>query len=605
MWLSPNSLRIAAAATCLSLVAGCNLGAWRGTAIPAVPLSVSDIRQPIGLPFQGDVPEILPADVPDFQPPPIVSTPEKNEVWNLTLHEALSIAFRNSDVLRFLSGQTVAASPATAYDPGIAETRRIAALAAFDAQIAMSYVGNRFNQPSGAFFGPGISQSNRRDDGDLTASVVKPWITGGQTRVAFNPPTGYLYLPDGTSGFNPKYAANVELSLVQPLLRNAGSDVNQAPIWVAQLTADQSIWDVKQSALALVRSVEEAYWGLQAAHAALRALDDVMPLIDGTVHIQKERLAAERIIRAEFAKARAAQAAFREQRIDARSSAIAKELQLRNLIGLPPSDGRTIVPVDPPSRAPLVLDGSSAVAAALDNRPDIIRQRIAIRIRELQLLVARNLVKPQLDLQALYRTNGLGQGLDDALSQMFSNHYTDWTLGATFSIPLGNRAARVNAQGAELQVQREQAMLRQSLHATAHVLSDLMRQIEAARLQYDQAEIRLQETNVWLDGSRARYEDPPPGGEGQDLLLVVLNDYLLALRSRAEAATDAASQLATYNTLLARLDEAKGTLLAEFDIHLQGDPVGQLQRYGWPKGSAALLEPITFSLPEGPPAERP
>ena len=76
---------------------------------------------------KGDVPEIMPAGLPEVVPPLIVSTPEKNVVWSLTLHDAISIAMRNSSIMRTLSGQSVSASSATQFDPGILETQRVAA----------------------------------------------------------------------------------------------------------------------------------------------------------------------------------------------------------------------------------------------------------------------------------------------------------------------------------------------------------------------------------------------------------------------------------------------------------------------------------------------
>ena len=61
------------------------------------------------------------------------------------------------------------------------------------------------------------------------------------------------------------------------------------------------------------------------------------------------------------------------------------------------------------------LDHAAAVANAIENRPDLVRQRLGVRIRELEYDVARNGLRPQLDLQAIYRTSGNGQQLDDSL----------------------------------------------------------------------------------------------------------------------------------------------------------------------------------------------
>jgi hypothetical protein len=64
-------------------------------------------------------------------------------------------------------------------------------------------------------------------------------------------------------------------------------------------------------------------------------------------------------------------------------------------------------------------------------------------------------------------------------------------------------------------------------------------------------------------------ENPPPSGD--DWLLAATNDYLTALRSQADAANDAQTFLARYNGLLARLNEAMGTILGDNDIELDSE----------------------------------
>lgn len=533
-------------------------------------------------------------ELPDIPPPRIDPAPETSEVWALPIREAVGIALRNSDILRTLDGDSVAAAPVTSYDPAIQEAQLRAAVAAFDPVFSTGYVGSRYNQPPGTFLGPGINVSTRRDEGALTASVSKPWQTGATTTVGMLP-ASYLFLPNGSTNINPRYQSDLEFSLKQPLLRGFGVQVNTAPIRVAQLQADQSIWDVKQGALGLVRSVEEAYWELQAAHVRIRALDDVLPLVDNVVHVQQERMDAERAIEADVAKAMAQQAFFRQQRVQARAIAMQKELQLRNLLGLDPADGRVIVPVDAPMKAPLYVDPPSTVALALDNRPDLMRQRLNVRIRELQLLVTRNGLKPQLDATAFYRLNGLGQDVGDMLEQIRDSQYTDWTLGITYSRAIGNRVPRANYQAAEIQLHKESALFRQKVHAAAFNLSDILRRLTSARDQYELALRRVEKTNIWLKGSRIRYEDPPPD-EGDDWLLSALNDYLLALRAQTDAATELGVLLAEYNVLLARLEEAKGTLLDTFQIQLLNDPARQMSTSPWPYSAWNAIEPASWMM---------
>ena len=100
------------------------------------------------------------------------------------------------------------------------------------------------------------------------------------------------------------------------------------------------------------------------------------------------------------------------------SDVITTERQLRNILGLPPADNRRIIPVTPPTDARLEPDWDASLAQMLNFQPDIVQQQLLVRVAELQLLIARNQLLPQLSLNALYQLNGLGQQLDSAEAVM-------------------------------------------------------------------------------------------------------------------------------------------------------------------------------------------
>jgi outer membrane protein TolC len=157
----------------------------------------------------------------------------------------------------------------------------------------------------------------------------------------------------------------------------------------------------------------------------LRTIDEIVPLLEQVVHLEEERLAAGRSTRANVARARANLHNGRQQRLLAQSTVYERELRLRNLMGLPPRDGRYFVPVSAPPRAPVTLDSQTIVSNALAYRPDLIRQRLSIRTRELQLMVAKNAYLPSLNATGLFRMNGLGTSQGAAIDQVFGGQFTD------------------------------------------------------------------------------------------------------------------------------------------------------------------------------------
>jgi outer membrane protein TolC len=318
--------------------------------------------------------------------------------------------------------------------------------------------------------------------------------------------------------------------------------------------------------MASVRSTAEAYWGLYSARAAAQVIEQVVPLLERVAKIEEERMAAQRSVKADVAKAHSQLRAVRQQAVQARSAIVQSELRLRNLLGIPPSDGYKIVPTSKPQEAPVTIDPVAAMATALDLRPDLQRQQLAIRTREHQLLVARNAGLPQLDVTGVYRMNGVNDDLGSSINQMFGNYYHDWQASVQMSMPLGRRVAAANIRAATLTLTREKALMQQAQHAAAHQINSIAQDAAYTHQLFVEASTRLQANTDWLEGAKIRYENPPPAGDGQDWLLAATNDYLTALRSQADAASDANAYLARYNTLLARLNEANGTILNDFNI---------------------------------------
>lgn len=526
----------------------------------------------------------FPGGAPPFGQGDVNGGPAGNS-RQLSLEEAIQFGLGNSGVVRVLDGSGGTVAAATFYDPEIAEARARATLAAFDPNFTSALYSNWINQPPEAVFGPGLAEPTRRDEMGWTGTLSKPWVTGGESRIGYNPPLGYLYLPLGTTSFNPLYTSNIEFSLKQPLLKGAGVDVNKAPIRIAHLKRDQSIYETKQAAMASVRGIIEAYWDLQAATAASQAIDQVVPLLERVVHIEKERLAADRSVRADVAKVESQLRAVRQQGFQARSAVVQRELRLRNILGLPPNDGTVLTPTSQPLRAPVVIDPATSSDTALAIRPDLVRQRLAVRTRETELLAVKNTGLPQLDASALYRWNGVGNQLGDSLSQMFGTQYSDWQTSLTLSVPLGRRAAAANIRAATIQLCREKAVLQQNTHNVIHQVNAISQEAEYTYQLFSEAEARLQANVEWLDGAKIRYENPPPAGDGSDWLLAALNDYLLALRSQADAATDAQTFLARYNALLARLNEARGTILTDYNVQ-------------WARGDCIPPEVVSSAAPE-------
>lgn len=483
----------------------------------------------------------------------------------LSLSEAIQMGLQTSEVVRILSG-SVRVSSVSGFDALIADTRITQQLATFDPEFESGYNGGQINRPPSSFFGPGIETENRWDEGDYYARLKKKWSYGTETSFGYEPSLGYLFFPNlNTSRFNPIYSSDLVMRIEQPLLQQRGKVVNTAPIRIAQIRSGQSRLDVEEALVSQVRSIEEAYWSLHAAAAAVQAVEQVLPLAEESIRIEELRYRAQRTIYADVARARVNLERLKQDRIDLEFERKRREYQLRLLINLPPLDGARLFPRDQPARQAPDLSYDLLLSTALERRQDLQRRRLELQGRELDLAVAENMTLPELQLAAESRASGRGGRLDHALNQMSDYKYRDWTVGLEFSVPLGRRRARAEAEAAELELSRERAFLLAEEQQVGTRMAELLAELHANWDSLQSALKRTEYTRDWLRLSQIRYSKPPPGS-GQDGLLLALNDYQQAMRANIDAVSSAAQRLADYNISYARLAEEQGISLDRWQI---------------------------------------
>ena len=352
---------------------------------------------------------------------------------------------------------------------------------------------------------------------------------------------------------------------------------NGKPMVIAPVGADAAIWRFKAEVMAEVRSVEQQYWSLAQAHVQLWAADRAVSMAKEVLEREQAELQIGRGTIADVAEATQRLEQFNLDLVTRTSDVITTERQLRNLLGLPPSDNRRIIPVTPVSEARVEPDWDSSLAEMLSSQPDIAQQKVLVRIAELQLLIARNQLLPPMSLNTLYQMNGLGthfDSTDDMIAGAMLKYldgiaaaprqdhptapagFPTYQSGGTFQMPLGMRHPLANTRQAQYALLRSRAYYRQVVHQTTHSLARFFLEIDANYKQFQTAKRLRAASAQRLDAQRAYYE------EGR----ITIDRFLDAISQYATAVATEAQYKTTYNVSIAALEEAKGTLLAYDNI---------------------------------------
>ena len=560
------------------------------------------------------------APMPRIDPPRTPQNPEAQEVWPMTLQDAIKYGLDNAEVIRVISlgaqgipiggfeptplntGPSGALGQGTltsVYDPAIQETQIAQSLSRFDAQFTTSMLWGQSEAPfnnaiqAGTFnataakFPVVLDQQTRT----FSTGLQKTVATGGTAFVTHN--VNYAFSNSPANVFPGAYSTNTQLRFTQPLLGGtaqapSGLEANRAPIIIARLTADSTVWQFKAEVMAMVRSIEQQYWALAQQHIQLWSKEVAVELGEEILRREQAKFEVGSGSVPNVAEAKEQLERFRLELVTATADVITTERQLRNILGLKPADNRRIIPVTAPTEARLEPDWDVSLAQMVSFQPDIVRNQLLTRVAELQLLVARNQLLPQLNLDALYQFNGFGHTLDSAeavgtganiqainpLTQALQrsagvntlpnqyHNFQSYQVGLTFIMPLGFRNALANTRQAQYQLLRQRAFLQQVVHQTTHSLARFFLEVDANYKQFKTAGRLREAAQQRLEAQQAFYEAGT----------ITIDRYLDALRNWSTAVALEAQYKTSYNTSIIALEEAKGTLLAYDNIALAEGP---------------------------------
>ena len=319
------------------------------------------------------------------------------------------------------------------------------------------------------------SSVNANETTTATGSMqfLKPLATGGVAGITFNLPYTITNLP---ARQNPSYQPQLQFQFEQPLMQGFGVEINQIRpghpgsllnpnilnstpesegILISRLRFDQQRSEFERNVNQMLLNVEVAYWNLYGAYWQLYSREQGLRFAYEAFKLSRFRYEAGQVKAADFYQTKGQYELFRAQRVQAISTVLENERQLRALLGLPIEDGTRLMPSDSPTLAPYQPDWKSSLEDCLAKRPELYMARQEVKISQMNLLNAKNQFLPDLRFFSTYDYNGLGGRLDgnttnpatgvplNAFRSLASGQFSDWSVGLRLVVPIGFRFAAV------------------------------------------------------------------------------------------------------------------------------------------------------------------
>ena len=361
----------------------------------------------------------------------------------------------------------------------------------------------------------GSRVTNETANANVNIAHTLPWF-GTNYTAAFN--NGRTNTTSTFATLNPQFTTQLTATVTQPLLRDFKIDNTRNQLLTGTITRQVTDITLRTRITNLTATTKNAYWDLLAAIRAIEAAKQSLALAEKLIEDNRVRVEVGTLAPMDIISAQAEAATRRQTLTSAEATRRTAELVLKRLIVSETTDPvwrASIDPIDMVQVRPITINLESAVTTDLDQRTDLLTAKKNLESSDVNIRYLRNQMMPALNATATLGTRGLGGnqfiregnvvvgtipgGWPEAFAMMRQFEYPNWTIGATFSYPLGKSSQEASYARAKLQYQQSQSQIR-ALELTvatevtnaALLVESTLRSMEAARAARELQEKRLE-----------------------------------------------------------------------------------------------------------------
>jgi outer membrane protein TolC len=285
---------------------------------------------------------------------------------------------------------------------------------------------------------------------DINPGLDFPLRTGGTFRFA----TPYSRR-ETFGGFrdDDRYATDIDFSLSQPLLRDAGRRANTHAIRIAALDTQITEARTKLEVIRQIAAADRAYWLLYEAQRRLAVRMDQYEeawkqLQHATERFEKKVGPEIEVVRARAGVWRRLESIFIDElRVKDAPRALKRIL---NLPGVDVDSPTKLALTSKPDPVRYELDAAELVSASLAERVELLELELQIAQDLSTIDFAENQKLPLFTLDYIYRIHGPGESPGDSVEAAFGWENWGWELGLNAEVPIGNEAAEARVHRAIL-----------------------------------------------------------------------------------------------------------------------------------------------------------
>ncbi len=384
---------------------------------------------------------------------------------------------------------------------------------------------------------------------DVEAGIKVPLRTGGTVTLS-TPLNNKDTSRKGGQFDSEQYQSALRFSFSQPLLRNAGRDINEASIRIAGFEQQAATLNTRLQSIRIIAMVDKAYWKLYESWGQLDVRRQQYEYAQQNLQMVKTRVKEGLTARVEINRAEIGVADRLEALIIAETNLKLANRQLQfllNDISDKPSLDNIFLPSTSPSLVKYEIDRQKLMQDALEGRIELLSQELKLAADLAKIDYLENQTLPLFTVD--YQYGALSNTFDsfgNSYNNVLNGDFNDWSIGFKFELPISNEANK--ARLAKAIQQRTQRLTTKTLQALTikKEIYDAVDQVEqnwqrilAARQQVLIAginyEAELKQFNEGLRTMTEVLETLTRLGEAQIKEIKAIGDYQVSLVDTAYA----------------------------------------------------------------------
>lgn len=440
--------------------------------------------------------------------------------------------------------------------------------------------------PVASIIGGSASGKLTQTEFNLAPNVSGSSMWGGTYTMTFN--NSRQQTDSAFSTLNPQFPTSVTLNLTQPLWRGLRFDDNRHRLQVARKNQSLSAAQMRQRAIEVVTQAVQAYWELDYAWHNLEVQTEAVGLAERQYESNRRQAEQGILAPVDVVAAQTQVATFQQNLFAAQQALTQAENNLKALMLPNRSDlmwSAALIPETQLNTNVAAPTLEAAVKQALQSRPELEENALAMDVNGLDTRLAREAARPRIDAYANLTAAGLtgnpvssgpnpfaalfpagfGQvpalligGYGHSVSDLVSGNFPSAQVGVQVSLPIRNRTAESQIAVSAADGRRLRAVQNQIGMAIEVDVRNGLQAVNSTQSRLEAAALARGSAEEQYASEQRQFQ----AGTSSVFLVLQRQTDLIAARGRElRAHSDFAEALANLDRATAQTLEARGISL--------------------------------------------